>query len=170
MSRQWGHENREDLAGEHPFGDAGQIILLIIFLIVWVFDSFILRFSTLLAQYVSLSIRIPLGLLFLAAAVYFAKEGMRIVFGEERKEPAVIRAGVFNRVRHPIYLGCVLFYFGLLTFTLSIFSGVLCAVIVVFYHIISRYEERLLISKFGKEYEDYIKSVPMWFPRFRSTQ
>ena len=29
------HDNREDLIGEHIFGDLGQIILLFIFLAVW---------------------------------------------------------------------------------------------------------------------------------------
>ncbi len=33
----------EDKNGEHPFGDAGQLILLGLFLIVWVADSFFLK-------------------------------------------------------------------------------------------------------------------------------
>ncbi|MDH4209840.1 MAG: isoprenylcysteine carboxylmethyltransferase family protein [candidate division WOR-3 bacterium] len=165
MKEQRGHENRDDLAGEHPFGDTGQLILLIVFLIVWVLDSFILRTSVFPARFVSLFIRIPLGLIFIGAAAYFAKEGMRIVFGEERKEPAVITSGVFGRVRHPVYLGCILFYLGMVVFTLSIFSAVVCVVIMIFYHYISKHEERLLLNKFGKEYEEYMKSVPMWIPR-----
>jgi hypothetical protein len=43
------HENREDLVGEHPFGDAGQLIFLIVFLALWALDSFVFRFSTFLA-------------------------------------------------------------------------------------------------------------------------
>ncbi|UCD06141.1 MAG: isoprenylcysteine carboxylmethyltransferase family protein [candidate division WOR-3 bacterium] len=165
MAAQHRHEDRDDLAGEHPFGDMGQLILLIVFLIVWVFDSFILRISVFLARDVSLLIRIPLGLAFIGAAAYFAREGMRRVFGEVREEPSVITAGVFGRVRHPIYLGCILFYIGLVVFTLSIISSVVCAIIIVFYHYISRYEERILLDRFGEEYERYIKSVPMWIPR-----
>lgn len=165
MSRQRGHENRDDLAGEHPLGDAGQLILLVLFLTVWVFDSFILRISVFLAQDVALLIRIPLGLAFVGAAAYFAREGMRRVFGEVRAEPSVITAGVFGRVRHPIYLGCILFYVGLVVFTLSILSSVICAIIVVFYNYISRYEEWMLLDKFGEEYERYRKSVPKWIPR-----
>lgn len=165
MSEQPGHKGREDLAGEHPFGDAGQLILLVIFLLVWVGDSFIFRFSTFPAHYLSVFIRLPLGVLFLIGAWYFAKEGMRIVFGEERAEPAVIRKGVFNRVRHPVYLGCILFYIGLVVFTISLFSALVCIAIIIFYHVISRYEERLLSARFGGDYEQYKKSVPMWIPR-----
>jgi protein-S-isoprenylcysteine O-methyltransferase Ste14 len=165
VSEQPGHKGRKDLAGEHPFGDAGQLILLIVFLVVWVGDSFVFRFSTFLAHYFSLFVRIPLGVLFLIGAWYFAREGMRIVFGEERAEPAVIGKGVFSRVRHPVYLGCILFYIGLVVFTLSLFSALVCVAIMIFYHYISRYEEELLSGKFGKEYEQYKKSVPMWIPR-----
>ncbi len=168
MKEQRGHENRDDLAGEHPFGDTGQLILLVVFLIVWVLDSFVLRISVFPTRYASLLIRIPLGLVFIGAAAYFAKEGMRIVFGEERKEPAVITSGVFSRVRHPVYLGCILFYLGLVVFTLSISAAVVSGIIMIFYHYISKHEERLLLDKFGKEYERYMESVPMWIPRIRS--
>lgn len=168
MNAQRGHKNRDDLAGEHPIGDGGQLVLFIVFLIVWIVDSFVLRISISPARYVSLFIRIPLGLVLVGAAVYFAKEGMRIVFAEVRADPAVIKAGVFGRVRHPVYLGCILFYMGMVILTFSILSAILWVVIMMFYHYISRYEERLLLKKFGTEYEEYRRSVPMWIPRIRS--
>ena len=159
------HDQREDLVGEHPFGDSGQIVLLIIFLLVWIIDSFILKLSTFAAQYVSLFLRLPLGVLLLIVAGYFAQQGMKVVFGEERSEPRVINKGVFKVVRHPIYLGCILFYCALVIFTMSISATVICITIIVFYHYISKFEEKLLLARFGKEYEEYMKSVPMWLPR-----
>jgi len=41
------HANNPELTGEHAWGDAGQIILFLIFLLVWIADSFfwIIRFS-----------------------------------------------------------------------------------------------------------------------------
>jgi hypothetical protein len=44
--------------GEHPFGDSGQLVLLVAFLIVWVADSFFLRISTFLSDDISLLIRL----------------------------------------------------------------------------------------------------------------
>ena len=44
------HIDREDLSGEHPYGDSDQIIALIIFLVIWTLDSFIFRFSTIFAN------------------------------------------------------------------------------------------------------------------------
>ncbi len=40
--------------GEHPLGDKGQIFLLIVFMLVWVLDSFFLKFSIILAAHVPL--------------------------------------------------------------------------------------------------------------------
>ena len=91
--------------------------------------------------------------------------GMKIVFGENREKPAVIRKGVFNLVRHPIYLGAILLYLGLIILTLSLAATVVWIITILFYHFISRYEEKLLLEKFGKDYEEYMREVPMWIPR-----
>ena len=157
--------HRDDLVGEHPFGDTGQLILLIVFLAVWILDSFILRLSIFFAQHVSLFIRVPLGTAFLFFGGYLAQQGMKVVFGEARAVPELFEKGVFKIVRHPVYLGCILFYIALVVFTLSILAAVICGTIIVFYHYIAKYEERLLLAKFGSEYEEYMNSVPMWIPR-----
>ena len=167
MSKYRNHLDRQDLVGEHRFSDAGQLILLIVFLVVWTADSFIFRYSTFAAQYVSWFIRIPVAIMILIVAGYLAEEGMRIVFGEERAGPIVIRKGVFNLVRHPVYLGCILFYIALVVSTLSILAAAICIAIVVFYHYIAKYEEELLLSRFGADYRQYMQSVPMWVPRLR---
>lgn len=35
---------RDDLTGEHKFGDMGQLIIVILFFIVWVLDSFVFKY------------------------------------------------------------------------------------------------------------------------------
>jgi protein-S-isoprenylcysteine O-methyltransferase Ste14 len=159
------HKNRKDLAGEYSLGDAGQLILLILFLVVWICDSFLLNFSSFLSNYIPLLIRIIISAIIFFFSGYLAKSGLKIVFGEIREESYVIRKGIFNRVRHPIYLGSVLFYLGLLILTLSIISAVFWIIIIVFYNYISKYEERILLQEFGHDYEQYMKEVPMWIPR-----
>ena len=165
MTEQPRRSHREDLPGEHPFGDAGQLIFLIVFLVVWVTDSFVLRFSTFAASYVSLLFRAPTGILCLLLAGYLAQQGMRVVFGEKRDAPELIDRGVFKLVRHPVYLGCILFYIGLVVFTFSLSAAVVCIAIMVFYHYIAKFEEKILLAEFGTKYEQYMKKVPMWIPR-----
>jgi protein-S-isoprenylcysteine O-methyltransferase Ste14 len=110
-------------------------------------------------------LRIPLGIILLILSLYLSKTGLVIVFGEKREKPEVIRKGVFNLVRHPIYLGELLLYAGLLMFSISLAAAAIWFLAIIFLHYISRHEEKLLIKRFGEEYRLYMKDVPMWIPR-----
>jgi protein-S-isoprenylcysteine O-methyltransferase Ste14 len=158
------HDQRPDLAGEHRIGDAGQIFFACLFLSVWLIDTFFLQYTTFLNGYVSLFLRLPVGVILLIIAGYLSQTGLAIVFGEERKKPEVIRKGVFGLVRHPIYLGELLFYLGLLIFSLSLSAAGVWFLTIIFLHYIARYEEKLLVNRFEDKYKKYMKEVPMWIP------
>lgn len=160
------HGDHGHLTGEHPWGDAGQFILFLIFLVIWIGDSFVFHFSTVLSNKLPIYVRLPIALVILAAAVYVIRAAHRIIFDAESQPPSIIRTGIFSQVRHPLYLGSILFYVGLIMLTLSIFSAIIWLVIIAFYHLIARYEEQLLLDKFGVEYEKYKSEVPMWIPAF----
>ena len=149
--------------GEHPLGDAGQLILFGLFIVIWILDSFILHQSTLLANTIPLAIRlIILGVALIIAYTLF-KSGHVVVSGEQR--PAkVISYGAFRYVRHPLYLGSILIYFGLAVSTASLFCLGLLVVIIVFYNFIASYEEKFLEVKFGEAYVAYQKSTGKWVP------
>jgi protein-S-isoprenylcysteine O-methyltransferase Ste14 len=157
---------RDDLTGEHAFGDAGQIILACLFVGVWIADTFFFQYTTFLNGYIPLGLRIPLGVLLFIISAYLARTGLAIVFGDRREKPAVIRKGVFGIVRHPVYLSEILFYLGLLMLSLSLAAAGVLGVTIVFLHYISRYEEKLLLARFGEDYAKYRQEVPMWLPRF----
>ncbi len=158
------HAGREDLTGEHRLGDTIQIIFIVVFLAVWILDSFVLGFSTSLAESIPWFIRLPFGGILLIFTFFLEKSGLKTVFGKPRETPHVITGGVFSVVRHPIYLGAILGYAGLTCLTLSLASAALLVLIVAFYRFISRYEEKLLTHRFGDEYREYMKKVPMLFP------
>ena len=166
-TRRKAQQQRDDLTGEHTVGDAGQIVLACLFAATWILDTFFFKYTTFLNQYVPLVIRIPLGVILLVLSGYLAKTGMSIVFGEKREQPGVIRKGVFNVVRHPIYLSEILLYLGFLMLSISLAAAVVWVIAILFLHCISRYEERLLLARFGEEYEQYMREVPMWIPRLR---
>ena len=158
------HQHRSDLTGEHAFSDIGQLILLIIFLTIWIADSFVFEYSTFLTQYISNYIRVPIALIVLVISGSLAWTGLKIVFRETRKEPQVITTGVFSIVRHPIYLSSILLYLGFILLSLSLLSALVWFIIIIFYYMISRYEEKLLTQRFGSIYEEYKKKVPMLLP------
>lgn len=78
---------------------------------------------------------------------------------------ALITSGPFSYVRNPLYVGNFL-----ITLGLAVYSGVTWIVllaIVLFafqYYCIVKHEERLLIARFGRQYEDYMLAVPAWVP------
>ncbi|HEY71115.1 MAG TPA: isoprenylcysteine carboxylmethyltransferase family protein [Anaerolineae bacterium] len=159
------HHDRPDLAGEYKWGDAGQLIFALLFGGVWITDAFFLKVTTFLNAYVPSFIRVPIGIVLLVLAGYLAWKGLAIVFGEQRETPAVIRKNIFGIIRHPIYMSEILLYLGLFMFSLSLAAAGVLLLAMIFFHLISRYEERLLLERFGEEYEQYMQDVPMWIPR-----
>ena len=160
-------KHRDDLIGEHMKGDAGQLILACLFFVIWIADSFFLKYTTALNSYVPMVVRVPVGIVLLLLSVYLARTGMVIVFGDKRQKSALIRTSVFSIVRHPIYLSELLLYPGLLMMSMSLAAAVVWLIAIVFLHYISRYEEKLLLAHFGEEYRQYMSEVPMWIPRLR---
>ncbi len=150
--------------GEHPFGDAGQLIALALFLIVWAIDSFFLKSSTFLSSQVPLYIRLIILAAALVAGIYLAKSGHGVVEGEQRPE-SVVSTGAFRYVRHPLYLASVLFYVGLAVSTASLIGLALAVAIFIFYDYIAGYEEKLMEMKFGDEYRLYKQKTGKWLPK-----
>lgn len=114
------HHDR--LAGEHPLNHTGQLISLLVFLVIWIVDSFIFKFSSGLSDVISVYARFTLGLALILGAVYILLSAERVLFKETGTQAFVVKKGVFSYVRHPLYLGVLMIYLGLLTFTLSIVS------------------------------------------------
>jgi protein-S-isoprenylcysteine O-methyltransferase Ste14 len=80
----------------------------------------------------------------------------------------LVVSGLYNFVRNPMYMGVILIlighfvwfgYWGLLLYLLIVW--------IAFHLFVKFYEEPNLRSRFGMEYEEYLKRVPRWIPRFR---
>jgi len=80
----------------------------------------------------------------------------------------LVITGFYRYVRNPIYVGVLLIFLGhflwfgywaLLTYTVIAF--------IIVHLFITFYEEPTLKRKFGAVYEDYLKRVPRWIPKFR---
>jgi protein-S-isoprenylcysteine O-methyltransferase Ste14 len=150
--------------GEHPLGDAGQLILLVVFLVIWVGDSFIWCRPTFLANYVPLALLLLILALTLAGAFLLVKSG-HVVISHGRPARGLVTTGAFRYVRHPLYLGCLLFYFGLALATASLWSLAFLVGIFLFYNFIAGYEEKLLEAKFGENYSTYKQKTGKWLPK-----
>ena len=158
--------NMQAKKGEHPLGDAGQLMLFAVFLMVWILESFVMHRSTFLANSIPLVMRLIFLAATLVAAFFLFRSGHEAVIGEQR--PArILSAGAFRYVRHPLYLGSILVYFGLTVSTASLFCLALLVAIVLFYNYIADFEEKLMQAKFGQAYIAYREKTGKWIPRFR---
>ena len=156
--------NLKDRNGEHPLGDAVQLILFVVFLGVWIADSFFLHRSIFLARYVPFGVRFVLLLLALIAAMMlFRSAGAVLHHG--RRQDNVIETGSFRYVRHPLYLGVLFVYLGMVIATASLASLAAFAGIFVFYNYIASYEERLMEAWFGEAYKGYKARTGRWLPK-----
>ena len=77
----------------------------------------------------------------------------------------IVKKGVYQRVRHPIYSADIMLAWGIFSYWPSYraLSSVIWLTIVLFTWM--RLEEKALTEKFGRDYVDYKKKVPMVVPR-----
>ena len=83
-----------------------------------------------------------------------------------RTDHQLIRTGPYARVRHPIYLGMLLFLLGLAVALGHWLQLILAAPLFLVGTVIrTRLEDRLLDAQFGQEFRDYAQSTPALIPR-----
>lgn len=76
--------------------------------------------------------------------------------------------GIHHYVRHPLYLGTLLFIWGLV-FVFPMLSNLIAVIIITGYVLIGiRLEEKKLLDEFGSAYRDYISRVPKLIPGFKT--
>jgi protein-S-isoprenylcysteine O-methyltransferase Ste14 len=73
----------------------------------------------------------------------------------------LVKTGLFYKIRHPMYIGFILWILGW-----SIYYGAVISLVIGFFGIANilfwrRIEEKNLISQFGKKYQEY--AIATWF-------
>jgi protein-S-isoprenylcysteine O-methyltransferase Ste14 len=154
------------LGAEHPLNDKVQAVFLVLFWGVWGLDSFIFRFSTMLAGVIPIFVRLPLGILSFIVGIYLGGKSLAAIFGKVDGKPKLITTGVYAWVRHPMYLASLLVLLMFFFTTLSLLSLLVWAGLFVFYDRIATYEERDLDRILGEQYLDHRK-VSKWLPHIK---
>jgi protein-S-isoprenylcysteine O-methyltransferase Ste14 len=80
----------------------------------------------------------------------------------------LVATGFYRYVRNPMYVGVLLILIGHFLWFKNVWLLVYTVVAFLIVHLfITLYEEPTLKRKFGAGYEEYLKKVPRWLPRFR---
>ena len=81
---------------------------------------------------------------------------------------ALVITGPYHYVRNPIYVGVLLIFLGhFLWFGYWALLIYMAVALIIAHLFIVLYEEPTLKRKFGADYEEYLRRVPRWIPKFR---
>jgi methanethiol S-methyltransferase len=75
--------------------------------------------------------------------------------------------GLLKYVRHPVYSASILILTGYFLFDPKWSTLISVSMLILYFIVGSRFEERKLIRQFGEKYIDYKRKTPMLIPRFR---
>jgi methanethiol S-methyltransferase len=94
---------------------------------------------------------------------FFSLSGVNVFF-KKRPPAALERGGLYHYVRHPLYAGTFLFIWSLFLMVPYLNNLLACIIITVYTITGVRLEEKKLVARFGEQYVNYKKQVPMIIP------
>jgi len=141
------------------------LIGVILFLVTWIADSFVLEVTAQLANDIPLLYRIIVFIV-LVLVVYRLVEGShKLVLGNaDINNPKVVEEDVYKFLRHPMYFAYILTFIALIQLTMSLISTIPLIIAFFLLNFIAAYEEKELTKILGQNYVDYMKRVPRWIP------
>ena len=119
--------------------------------------------------FAGLLIGIP-GLVLMAVSIrkyFFSLSGLRSLFVENAKQALEI-TGIHRFVRHPLYLGTLLFIWGLFLLLPQLSLLISNAIITGYTLVGIGLEEKKLIRDFGQDYRHYQEKVPRLITDFKT--
>jgi protein-S-isoprenylcysteine O-methyltransferase Ste14 len=106
---------------------------------------------------------IPSTFLIISSFITFNRGGeAKTRFLNPSSPTALVNTGILGIVRHPIYLGFAVWSFALIFVFQSILSLILGIIAIYCLWMASKKEDEFNMKKFGKDYNEYMKKVPMW--------
>jgi protein-S-isoprenylcysteine O-methyltransferase Ste14 len=98
---------------------------------------------------------------------YFFKLSGIGVFCHDQRQVSLELCGIHKYLRHPLYLGTLLFAWSLLLF-FPLLSNLLACVVMTTYVLLGiQSEEKKLLIIFGVNYQNYRSKTPALIPRIR---
>jgi protein-S-isoprenylcysteine O-methyltransferase Ste14 len=114
-------------------------------------------------QFVSiyLSVVLPISNIIILTGMFLIVFGWSRIF---RAKDTLVTTGIYAHVRHPQYLGFLLLTLGI-NFLWTTFSTlILWPILALLYYRLAKEEEKDIEAKFGEEYREYRRRVPMFIP------
>jgi protein-S-isoprenylcysteine O-methyltransferase Ste14 len=81
-----------------------------------------------------------------------------------RADHTLVKGGIYKHVRHPAYLGAILLFTGIPVMASSLLGFLVMLLLVPYLLHRIKLEESMMIERFGKEYEEYMRSSKRLLP------
>lgn len=159
---------KHGMGSEHPFCDRIQLLMVTLFFIVWSVDSlsfFMFGYSTVILEVLTFPALLTGTIMFSCLSLYLVSKSHRAILEQVHDPPKLVDSDVYAWVRHPMYLGTLLFCLSFLFVSFSLVSIGIWIVFFIFYDRMATYEEKSLIEILGKQYIAYQKRVSKWLPK-----
>ncbi len=142
----------------HPF-----ILAIIFYEQIFLTSVFLPSLDNTIISYIGITIYIVGGLVVLRSRIQLGRYGDGTT--KLKNDHQLLTEGLYSHIRHPLYSGALLGRIGL---GLS-FRGYIATILFVLVNFIvfrkrMEIEEKSLISKFGADYEEYMKQTKRLFP------
>ena len=112
-----------------------------------------------------------LGLLVRILVIGFTPKGTSGRNTAKQVAETVNTKGIYSVVRHPLYLGNFLMWFGIILYVNNIWFAIACILLFwLYYERIMFAEEQFLKSKFGDQYLKWSMTAPPFFPKLKGWQ
>ena len=155
------------VGSEHPLCDRIQLLMLILFFVVWGADSlgfFMFGYSTVVFEALAFPLLFAGTFVSLCLSFYLVAKSHKAVLEQVSDPPKLVDSDVYAWVRHPMYLGTLLFCLAFLFISVSLVSIAIWIVFFIFYDRMATYEEKNLTEILGEQYTAYQKRLSKWLP------
>ncbi len=159
------HKHEHRLGIEAPHSHLKQGLSFIVFTTVWILDSLVFSFSTVLNNFVPWLVRLILFVVIIVVAFVFIRASHNVLFRSPETKDDLIMDGILGHVRNPMYFGVLLIYLACIFLSISLISIAIWIVIIIIYDNLATFEGEQLEALFGQKYLEYKKNVPKWIPR-----
>lgn len=119
------------------------------------------RLGSLWLQIIGFALYIPSGYLVISAIIALRQRG-KSKGSDFTESTKIITEGLYGRIRQPMTLGLAIWSVGFMLVFQSVPAIILSIISIFCFWMAARKESNYNVRKFGDDYEEYMKKVPMW--------
>ena len=158
-------KHKPGIGYEHPYSHHIQIGSIVVFFLVWLLDTFLIKFALDIRNLIPFIIRLILFVFIAIVSYLLINSSHKKIFLPSDQKSQLVTDGVYSYVRHPMYLSIIVLLLAFSVLSISFLSIISWVITVFLFNSMMKFEEAELLKILGGEYQNYMNQVPRWIPR-----